>query len=142
MSNTAGILLYGHDELLLATRGMIFKLAGFQVRTAKTLDEFSRMLEERLPDLIVLCYSAPRNECVAVCMIAKNRAAEMPTMQLVTTIAFDSRDGEMNGIADAIFDAMLDPEALVAKSKSMLPSGHFRLEPSRHDSGATAPLRV
>jgi hypothetical protein len=114
------ILLYGHDELLLMTRGRILDGAGFQAAMTMDVREIPRLVRELSTDLIVLCHSLSGTECVLAGMVAKNHRAALRTLLIVTDDYIGERDYEMSEVADEIFKLSLEPEKLVAKVKSMI----------------------
>jgi DNA-binding response OmpR family regulator len=119
MKNPPAVLLYGHDEILLFTRRLIFEGAGYQVSVAQELPQVSQLLDREHIDLIVLCYSLTRTECAIAGLIAKNRA-EVPTLLITEYRDKGSRDCEMREVADTLFDSMLGPEALIRNVDAIL----------------------
>jgi hypothetical protein len=113
------ILLYGHDELLLMTRARVLERAGFRTSMACALREIPQLLDQLRPDLLVLCHSLSRTECVVAGMVAKNHRAELRTLLMVSDSCIGARDYGMSEVADEIFHLLLDPEKLVAKVRSM-----------------------
>jgi hypothetical protein len=114
------ILLYGHDELLLMTRGRILDGAGFLTCMTMDVMEIPRLVRELSTDLVVLCHSLSRTECVLAGMVAKNHRAALRTLLIVTDECIGERDYEMSEVADEIFKLSLEPEKLVAKVRSMI----------------------
>jgi hypothetical protein len=114
------ILLYGHDELLLMTRGRILDGAGFQAAMTMDVREIPRLVRELSTDLIVLCHSLSGTECVLAGMVAKNHRAALRTLLIVADDYIGERDYEMSEVADEIFKLSLEPEKLVAKVRSMI----------------------
>jgi hypothetical protein len=113
------ILLYGHDELLLMTRARVLERAGFRTSMACALREIPQLLDQLRPDLLLLCHSLSRTECVVAGMVAKNHRAELRTLLMVSDSCIGARDYGMSEVADEIFNLLLDPEKLVAKVRSM-----------------------
>ncbi|HEY1576089.1 MAG TPA: hypothetical protein VGF82_03345 [Terracidiphilus sp.] len=122
--NTPSILFYGHDELLLVTRRRILEGAGFRAEVTSELKEIPRLVHELPADLVVLCHSLSRTECVVAGMIARNHRPEARILLLVADGFFGERDGgrdtSMSEVADDILTLSLEPETLVAKVRSML----------------------
>jgi hypothetical protein len=114
------ILLYGHDELLLMTRGRILDGAGFLPCMTMDVMEIPRLVRELCTDLVVLCHSLSRTECVLADMIAKNHRAALRTLLIVADGSIGEGDYGMSEVADQIFNLSLEPEKLVAKVRSML----------------------
>jgi hypothetical protein len=114
------ILLYGHDEVLLMTRARVLERAGFRTSMACELREIPQLLDELRPDLLLLCHSLSRTECVVAGMVGKNHRAALRTLLLVSNSCIGARDYGMSEVADEVFNSLLDPEKLVAKVRSML----------------------
>jgi DNA-binding response OmpR family regulator len=134
--NTPSILFYGHDELLLVTRRRILEGAGFRAEVTSELKEIPRLVHELPADLVVLCHSLSRTECVVAGMIARNHRPEARILLLVADGFFGERDGgrdtSMSEVADDILTLSLEPETLVAKVRSMLqerPQGKVMIFP-------------
>ena len=119
MKNPSAVLLYGHDELLLWTRRLVLEWAGYEIRVAQELRQVSRLLDREHVNLILLCYSLSRTECVMAGLIAKSRA-EVPTLLMTECGGSVGRDCDMREVADACFDSTLGPEALVRKVDAIL----------------------
>jgi DNA-binding response OmpR family regulator len=119
MRNSSAVVLYGHDERLLLTRKLVLEWAGYQVSVAQELRQISRLLDREHVDLIVLCYSLTRTECATAGLIAKSRS-EVPTLLITECGDRGSRDCSMREVADARFDSMLGPEALVSEVDAIL----------------------
>jgi DNA-binding response OmpR family regulator len=114
------ILLYGRDELLLMTRGRILEGAGFKSAMTMDVREIPRLVRELPADLIVLCHSLSRTECVVAGMVAKNHRAVLRTLLIVADGSIGEGDYGMSEVAAEIFNLSLEPEKLVAKMRSML----------------------
>lgn len=119
MQTLQTILLYGHDELLLMTRGRILECAGFRVGITSELKEISRLVRELRTDLVILCHSLSRTECATAGLIAKHHRAAL-LMLLMADGSAGERDCGMSEVADDVFNLSLEPEKLVAKVRSML----------------------
>ncbi len=120
MPSVHTILLYGHDELLLMTRGRILEGAGFKSAMTMDVREIPRLIRELPTDLIVLCHSLSHTECVLAGMVAKTHRAALRTLLIVSDEYIGEGDYEMSEVADEIFNLSLDPEKLVARVRSML----------------------
>jgi DNA-binding response OmpR family regulator len=126
------ILFYGHDELLLMTRRRILEGAGFRAGITSQMMEIPRLVRELPADLVVLCHSLSRTECVAAGLVAKNHRPDVRMLLMVADGFFLERDYAMSEVADDIFTLSLEPENLVAKVRSMLkeqPHGRVMLFP-------------
>ena len=51
------ILVYGNDEMLVATRGLVLEKSGYEVFTAQTFSNAMLVLMNHQIDLCVLCHS-------------------------------------------------------------------------------------
>jgi DNA-binding response OmpR family regulator len=135
--NAPSILFYGHDELLLMTRRRILEGAGFRADVTSEVKEIPRLVRKLPADLVVLCHSLSRTECVVARMIARNHRPEVPILLLAADGFFrvrdySERDSLMSEVADDILTLSLEPERLVAKVRSMLkerPQGSVMLFP-------------
>jgi DNA-binding response OmpR family regulator len=112
--------LYGHDELLLMTRCRILEHAGFRASVTLDVKEIPRLVRELAADLVVLCHSLSRTECVLAGLIAKTHRAELQTLLMVADGSIGELDCAMSEVADEVFNLSLEPEKLVAKVRSML----------------------
>ncbi len=56
------VLIYGHDQILLRTRELILRGAGFDVYTTDAFDEAQKILTIRPVDLLILCHSVDETE--------------------------------------------------------------------------------
>ncbi|MDQ1450917.1 MAG: hypothetical protein QOK38_783 [Acidobacteriaceae bacterium] len=132
MDTSPTILFYGHDELLLMTRRRILEGAGFRAGVTSQMMEIPRLVRELPADLVVLCHSLSRTECVAAALVAKNHRPDVRMLLMVADGFFLERDYAMSEVADDIFTLSLEPENLVAKVRSMLkdqPQGRVMLFP-------------
>jgi DNA-binding response OmpR family regulator len=128
----AAVVFYGHDELLLMTRRRILEGAGFRADVTSEVKEIPRLVRELPADLVVLCHSLSRTECVVAGMVARNHRPEVRILLLVADGFFRERDSSMSEVADDIFTLSLEPERLVAKVRSMLkerPQGRVMVFP-------------
>jgi DNA-binding response OmpR family regulator len=134
----AAVVFYGHDELLLMTRRRILEGAGFRADVTSEVKEIPRLVCELSADLVVLCHSLSRTECVVAGMVARNQRPEVRTLLLVADGFFGERDRErdtsMSEVADDILTLSLEPERLVSKVRSMLkerPQGRVMVFPEQ-----------
>ena len=135
MSLLSSVLFFGHDELLLLTRGRIFELAGFRVSFAQELDQVARLISERSVDLIVLCHSLPRKECETAASIAEHERIQVLRL-LFTEEECRKAQGFERKVAHYTFDAVRGPIALLEEACSML-----RTETAMDAGGGVACLR-
>jgi DNA-binding response OmpR family regulator len=128
----AAVLFYGHDELLLMTRRRILEGAGFRADVTSEVKEIPRLVRELPADLVVLCHSLSRMECVLAGMVARNHRPEVQMLLLASDGFFRERDTSMSEVADEILTLSLEPERLVDKVRSMLderPQGRVMVFP-------------
>jgi DNA-binding response OmpR family regulator len=118
--DTPTILFYGHDELLLMTRRRILEGAGFRAGVTSQLKEIPRLVCELPADLVVLCHSLSRTECVMAGLLTRNHRPDVRMLLMVAEGFFRERDCAMSEVADDILTLSLEPENLVAKVRSML----------------------
>jgi DNA-binding response OmpR family regulator len=119
MSLLSSVLFFGHDELLLLTRGRIFELAGFRVCFAQELRQVSELIRERSVDLIVLCHSLSGAECEAAASTGENERIQVLRL-LFTEEECRRTEGLERMAAHGIFDSMRGPIALLEEACSML----------------------
>jgi DNA-binding response OmpR family regulator len=111
----AAVIFYGHDELLLMTRRRILEGAGFRADVTSEVKEIPRLVRELPADLIVLCHSLSRMECVVAGIVARNDRPQVQMLLMASDGFFRERD-----TADEILTLSLEPERLVDKVRSML----------------------
>jgi DNA-binding NtrC family response regulator len=114
------IVFYGRDELLLMTRRRILESAGFRASVTSEVKEIPRLVRELSPDLLVLCHSLSRTECLVAGMVAKNHRAELRTLLMVADGSIGALDSGMSEFIDDMLNLSLEPERLVEKVRSML----------------------
>jgi hypothetical protein len=111
----SSVLFFGHDELLLLTRGRIFELAGFRVCFAQKLGQVPELICERSIDLIVLCHSLSKAECEMACSIA-----EKERIQVIRLLFTEEECRKSENAAHWTFDSMRGPVALLEEACTML----------------------
>jgi hypothetical protein len=123
LSLLSSVLFFGHDELLLLTRGRVFELAGFHVCFAQELRLLSELMRERSVDLIVLCHSLSHAECETAASIAENERIQVLRLLFTEEECRKAESSELEvarGTFDATFDAVRGPIALLEEACSML----------------------
>ena len=120
MSLLSSVLFFGHDELLLLTRGRIFELAGFRMSFAQELRQVSQLIGERSVDLIVLCHSLSIKECRGARLIAESQQIQMLQLLMTDNGTTDEGDSGMRANAPATFNWTRGPQALLEEACSML----------------------
>jgi DNA-binding NtrC family response regulator len=78
----AGILIFGHNAILLETRRWILKKAGFRVWTATETTEAVQILVKEPIDLFILDQSLPLDECVPILKTAHTLRPDMENLVL------------------------------------------------------------
>jgi hypothetical protein len=109
MTVSARILIFGHDSMLLKTRCLILKRAGFQVRTSTALEGASKILVNEEIDLFILCRSVSRAELKYALSVAHEILPEMKNL-----ILSDDLPTTFCTSRDTLVNCFLDPEALVS----------------------------
>ena len=120
MSLLSSVLFFGHDELLLLTRGRIFELAGFRVSFAQALHQVSPLIREHSVDLIVLCHTSSEAECTTVDGVAEKERIQVLRLLMTESEGGSRGDSATREGADGIFDWTRGPEALLNEACSML----------------------
>jgi hypothetical protein len=116
-----GILLYGHDSLLLETRCWVLEKAGFDVWTATELYEVKEIVLTRHIELFILCQSVSTEERQGWLFACDTVRPKMKTLVL-------GGDGYMylTGGQDGFMSPFQDPEDLIAGVTAILgPAMHF-----------------
>jgi hypothetical protein len=105
---SAGILIFGHDAILLETRQLILERAGFQVWTATEAPRAVQILVTKRIDLFILCQSLSPKECGPILKTAHALRPEMENLVL---------GGELIGASaqerDTFLTTFLGPESLI-----------------------------
>lgn len=109
MPVAARILIFGHDSILLRTRCLILKRAGFQVRTTMDLKGAAKMVLEEEIDLFILCRSVDETEIKDALNVAHEIRPEMKNLILSDDLSRTFFTGR-----DTVVDCFLSPEALVS----------------------------
>jgi CheY-like chemotaxis protein len=105
---SAGILIFGYDAILLETRQLVLKKAGFQVWIATKATEAVQILVEEPIDLFILCQSLPLDECVPILKTAHTLRPDMENLVLAREAFGLSADRH-----DIFLTTFLDPSALI-----------------------------
>jgi DNA-binding NtrC family response regulator len=109
---SAGILIFGHDAILLETRRLILEKAGFQVRIATEATETLQILVREPIDLFILCQSLPLNECVPILKTAHTLRPDMENLVLGggETLGLSADKADKH---DTFLTTFLDPRAFI-----------------------------
>jgi ActR/RegA family two-component response regulator len=106
---SAGILIFGHDAILLETRRLILEKAGFQVWIADEANEAVQVLVREPIDLFILCQSLSHDECLPILETAHTLRPDMKNLIL---------GGETRGLSadrdDTFLTTFLEPRALIS----------------------------
>jgi DNA-binding NtrC family response regulator len=109
---SAGILIFGHDAILLETRRLILKKAGFQVWIAIEATAAVKVLVREPIDLFILCQSLPLDECVSILKTAHTLRPDMENLVLAgETLGLSADEADKH---DTFLTTFLDPRALIA----------------------------
>lgn len=110
-----GILVYGSDELLLDTRTMVLRQAGFQVFSATSFGDAESIMKSGEIGLIVLCHSLSEQDCESALDFAKRQRPPLNTLVLSATGSTCSE--ETTGAVLSSFDG---PRKLVQSVRDLL----------------------
>jgi DNA-binding NtrC family response regulator len=88
------ILLYGNDEILVMTRGIILEKAGYQVFTAKQFGNAMVVLMNHQIDLCVLCQSLTDEERRGILETAHALQPEIKC----AVLDFEEREDPIEGV--------------------------------------------
>jgi DNA-binding response OmpR family regulator len=105
---SSGILIFGHDEILLETRRLVLECAGFRVWTATKAAGAMQILVEEPIGLFVLCNSLSSEEHFTVLKTARTLRRDMKTLVL----SLDCDDSIDN--RDTVLTSFLDPKSFIA----------------------------
>jgi DNA-binding NtrC family response regulator len=106
---SAGILVFGHDPILLETRRLILEKAGFQVWTATEANEAVQVLVREPIDLFILCQSLSHDECLPILETAHTLRPDMKNLILGGETLDRSADKH-----DTFLTTFLEPRALIS----------------------------
>jgi DNA-binding NtrC family response regulator len=106
---SAGILIFGHDAILLETRRLILERAGFQVWIATEATEAVKVLVREPIDLFILCQSLSPDECLPILQTAHTLRPDMKNLILGGEIPDFSQDRQ-----DTFLTTFLDPRSLIS----------------------------
>ncbi len=102
--------------MLLESRRLVLRRAGFDVLTAVEFDAVRKFTESYKIDLLIAGHTLGQAQCEEVIHLAK--AVNPPIKTLV--LRYEGSSPCAVGIADEELDLMGGPEALIAKVKEML----------------------
>jgi hypothetical protein len=108
------ILVYGNDEMLVATRRMLFEQAGYTVFTADSLSNAALVLMNHQIDVQVLCQTLSDEERRAVLETAHTLQPKIKC----AVMSFDGHDVVMDGVY--VHRALNGPPALLTAIGQML----------------------
>jgi hypothetical protein len=80
------VLIYGHDQILLRTRELILRGAGYEVCIAEELAEAREILSSRPIDLLILCHSVDEFERSKLLAFAHACQKNLSTLLLATCV--------------------------------------------------------
>ena len=108
------ILVYGNDEMLVATRRMLFEQAGHTVFTADSLSNAALALMNHQVDVLILCQTLGDHERHAILETAHTLQPKIKC----AAFSFDGGDVLMDGVH--IHRPLIGPPALLAAIGQML----------------------
>jgi hypothetical protein len=109
------LLLYGHEAILLETRSLILRRAGFKVFPATNSDEALHWLVDVDVDALVVCQTVPHDEASGVISTARVLQSSAKSLVLLTgwpsllAVSVDETHNTFDG-----------PRVLIAKIQKML----------------------
>jgi hypothetical protein len=108
------LLCYGHDEMLLYTRGQILGRE-FLVERCHTLTGLKQVLSRGPLDLVLLCHSVPDAECEEVIETVR---AESPGVKVL--VMHEATPGACSMHSDASIKNLEGPPALLHEIHALL----------------------
>ena len=96
------VLIYGHDRILLQTRELILRGAGFDVCVTDVLGEAQKFLATRPVDLLILCHSVDEAERATI--LATARAFPKPPGILLLSVGIGSSVSPDNNATFSTFE--------------------------------------
>jgi hypothetical protein len=108
------ILVYGNDEMLVATRGLVLEKAGYRVFTVQTFSNAMLVLMNHQIDLCVLCHSLKDEERRGILETAQALQPEIK----IAALSFDGNDVVMDGVS--VYRGLNGPPSLLAAIGQML----------------------
>ena len=102
------VLIYGHDQILLRTRELILRGAGFDVCVTDAPDQARAILAIHPVDLLIFCHSVDDTERAKVLAIA-NASPKRPSTLLLSAGAAGSAYSENN----AVFSTLDGPQSFL-----------------------------
>lgn len=109
MYASAGILIFGHDAILLETRRLILERAGFHVWIATEATEAVQVLVREPINLFILCQSLSHDECLLILETAHTLRPDMKNLILGAEMPAFSEDRH-----DTFLTTFLDPRSLIS----------------------------
>ncbi len=108
-TNKTCIVMYGHDEHLLATRQWVLQSRGYRVLTVTTPSKFVAIPEVPPIKLLILCHSLSHEECDVAIALARER---WPGIQ---SLALDADGTRMpDGLLGQLLHTMDGPAKLIS----------------------------
>jgi DNA-binding response OmpR family regulator len=123
MHSPHAVLLYGHEQMLQATRRTIFERAGFQALEASDSGELRGAVSHQRCELLVLCHTLSPQEALEAIEESRQRSRAVQVLLLMDS-GFPSA-AEIP--ADWTINALDGPEALLAAARRLLQA---EMEPS------------
>ena len=99
------VLIYGHDQILLRTRELILRGAGFDVCVTNAPDHARAILAIHQVDLLILCHSVDDAERAKILAIA-NASPKRPSTLLLSAGGISSASSENT----AVFSTLDGPQ--------------------------------
>jgi hypothetical protein len=126
------VLCYGHERTLLATRLMLLESANVKVSPATHKAEYREMLRALLPQVVVLCHSLSREECLCA---AEYASRVSPHSKILTMV---NGTGRSHLDLECTYFTREGPGALCIAVMDLISASRFGESQARLDGSAEA----
>jgi hypothetical protein len=117
-ANKISIVMYGHDEHLLATRQWVLQSRGYRVLTVSHPAKFTSIGQNLPVKLLILCHSLSPVECACATALATSRWPEIQSLVL------DFDGSRMpDGLLGQLLHTMDGPAKLISAVNQIIGSG-------------------
>lgn len=117
-SNQTLILMYGHEETLLATRQWVLQSRGYRVRVIGKLADIAAIPQMPPPRLLLLCHTLSPGEITSAIAAATSKWPEIQTLQLV-----EDHGRAPSGILGQLLHTMDGPGKLITMVGELVGNG-------------------
>jgi hypothetical protein len=117
-ANKISIVMYGHDERLLATRQWVLQSRGYRVLTVAHPSKIASIPQNLSAKLIILCHSLSPQECDCAVALATARWPEIQSLVL------DFDGSRMpDGLLGQLLHTMDGPAKLISAVNQIIGNG-------------------